>query len=97
VTRVFNNGVEHRECIRHLYKNFQKRFHGEVFERNLWLASRAYRKDVFDRHFNITKKASPRAMQWIEENHQHLWARSSFSTSSKCDYVTNNIAETFNS
>nr|AAK50592.1 putative transposon protein [Oryza sativa Japonica Group] len=41
VTRVFNNGVEHRECMRHLYKNFQKRFHGEVFERNLWPASRA--------------------------------------------------------
>ncbi len=92
VTRVFNNGVEHRECMRHLYKNFQKRFDGEVFERNLWPASRAYRKDVFDRHFNIMKEASPRAMQWIEENHRHLWARSNFSTSSKCDYMINNIA-----
>jgi hypothetical protein len=43
VTRVFTNGVEHRECMRHLVKNFQKRFSGEVFERNLWPASRAYR------------------------------------------------------
>ena len=26
VTQVFNNGVEHRECMRHLVANFQKRF-----------------------------------------------------------------------
>ena len=32
VTKVFTNGVEHRECMRHLVKNFQKRFRGEVFE-----------------------------------------------------------------
>jgi len=24
VTKVFTNGVEHRECMRHLYKNFKK-------------------------------------------------------------------------
>ena len=31
VTQVFTNGVEHRECMRHLVKNFTKKFHGEVF------------------------------------------------------------------
>lgn len=35
LTKVFSNGVEHKECMRHLFKNFQKRWHGEVFERNL--------------------------------------------------------------
>ena len=35
-------------------------------------------------------------MKWIEDNHKHLWARCYFSTASKCDYVTNNIAEAFN-
>jgi CRISPR/Cas system-associated endonuclease/helicase Cas3 len=35
-------------------------------------------------------------MKWIEANHKHLWSRKDFSTASKCDYVTNNIAETFN-
>jgi hypothetical protein len=44
VTKVFTNGVERRECMRHPFKNFQKRFHGQVFERNLWPASRAYTK-----------------------------------------------------
>ena len=36
-------------------------------------------------------------MQWIEDNHKHLWKRYQFSETSKVDYVTNNIAETFNS
>lgn len=96
VTRIFSNGVEHRECMRHLVKNFQKRFHGEVFQRHLWPASRAYKRANFDMHYKVMEEASPRAMEWIKENHKHLWARSMFSTASKCDYVTNNIAETFN-
>jgi hypothetical protein len=34
VTQVFKNGVEHRECMRHLVANFQKQFRGEVFEKH---------------------------------------------------------------
>ncbi|CAN6178917.1 unnamed protein product, partial [Urochloa humidicola] len=96
VTKVFTNGVEHRECMRHLYKNFKKKYRGKVFEKNLWPAARAYRKDIFDNHYNIIKASSTNAMQWIEKNHKHLWARCYFYTASKCDYVTNNIAEAFN-
>jgi len=77
VTKIFTNGVEHRECMIHLFKNF-KRFHEEVFERHLWPASRAYMREVFDWHYNIMKKASPKAMRWIEENHKHLWTRADF-------------------
>jgi hypothetical protein len=92
VTKVFTNGVEHRECMRHLFKNFQKRFHGQVFERNLWPTSRAYTKQQYDKHYNIMTTSTPKAIKWIEDNHQHLWARCLFSTTCKCDYVTNNIA-----
>ena len=97
VASVFSDGVEHRECMRHLVKNFNKRYRGAVFKKHLWPASRAYNQRHFDRHYNIMKAASPRAMQWIEDNHKHLWCRWRFSHACKCDYVTNNIAETFNS
>ncbi|WVZ56439.1 hypothetical protein U9M48_006970 [Paspalum notatum var. saurae] len=96
VTKVFTNGTEHKECIRHLYKNFKKRYHGKIFEKNLWPAARTYRKDLFDKHYDIMKKASPKAIKWIEDNHKHLWARCFFSAASKCDYVNNNIVEAFN-
>jgi hypothetical protein len=42
------------------------------------------------------KAACPVAIKWIENTHKHVWARCYFSTTSKCDYVTNNIAEVFN-
>jgi hypothetical protein len=97
VTSVFSNGVEHKECMRHLVKNFQKRYRGAVFKKHLWPACRAYNQGHYEYHYNIMQKASPNAIKWIEDNHKHLWNRWKFSNVSKCDYVTNNIAETFNS
>ncbi|WVZ57546.1 hypothetical protein U9M48_007918 [Paspalum notatum var. saurae] len=97
VTSVFSNGVEHRECMRHLVKNFQKRYRGSVFKKHLWPACRAYSKQHYEYHYNIMKKASLNAIKWIEDSHKHLWNRWKFSPLCKCDYVTNNIAETFNS
>lgn len=35
--------------------------------------------------------------QWLEDSHKHLWKRYQFSETSKVDYVTNNIVESFNS
>lgn len=40
--------------------------------------------------------ARPDAMQYLREKHNKLWTRSQFSTLSKVDYVTNNVAESFN-
>ncbi|WVZ64280.1 hypothetical protein U9M48_013826 [Paspalum notatum var. saurae] len=97
VTQVFKNGVEHRECMRHLVANFKKRFRGEVFEKHLWPACRAYQRHRFEEHYNLMYEACPEAMKWIHDNHKHLWTRHLFCEACKCDYVTNNIAETFNS
>ena len=91
------NGVEHRECMRHLVANFQKRFRGEVFQKHLWPACRAYQSERFEEHYNLMYEACLEAMKWIHDNHKHLWVRHLFSEASKCDYNTNNIAETFNS
>jgi hypothetical protein len=93
VTSVFSNGVEHRECMRHLVKNFQKKYRGVVFKKHLWPSCRAYNKYHYDYHYNIMKKASPNAMNWIENTHKHLWNRHRLSEVSKCYYVTNNIVE----
>jgi hypothetical protein len=97
VTKVFKNGVEHRECMRHLVANFKKRFRGEVFEKHMWPACRAFQKHRFEEHYNLMYEACPESMKWIHKTHKHLWTRHLFSEACKCDYVTNNIAETFNS
>ena len=40
---------------------------------------------------------SPAAIDYLEENHSKIWYRCGFSEESKCDYLTNNVSESFNS
>ena len=40
--------------------------------------------------------AKPSATNYLRKWHTRLWTRSQFSTISKVDYVTNNLAESFN-
>ena len=34
--------------------------------------------------------------KYLQQTHKKLWTRSQFGTDSKVDYVTNNLAESFN-
>jgi hypothetical protein len=40
---------------------------------------------------------APAAVDYLEEHHSRIWYRSGFSEESKCDYLTNNVSESFNS
>ena len=42
------------------------------------------------------EREKPAATNYIRNCHKKLWTRSQFSTRSKVDYVTNNLAECFN-
>nr|XP_043618129.1 uncharacterized protein LOC122589870 [Erigeron canadensis] len=39
----------------------------------------------------------PEPVTYLNENYNKIWSRGKFGTTSKCDYITNNIAESFNS
>jgi hypothetical protein len=47
--------------------------------------------------FTNVKEASDQVLPWLEKNHKLLWMRSAFNPAVKCDYITNNLAECFNS
>jgi hypothetical protein len=70
VTKVFKNGVEYRECMRHLVANFQKRYRGEVFAKHLWPACRSYQRHIFEEHYNLMYRTCPEAMKWIDNSHK---------------------------
>ena len=89
--------AEHRECFRHMIMNFRKKFHGKVFEENLWPAAYTYSPAKHNHHMDKIMEANPEAIAYLDEWHSNLWSRSKFSTTCKCDYVMNNIAESFNS
>ena len=41
-------GVEHRECMRHLWKNFKKFYYGELFNYNMWPIAKSYIIEKFN-------------------------------------------------
>ncbi|KAF0928694.1 hypothetical protein E2562_006117 [Oryza meyeriana var. granulata] len=42
-------GVEHRECMRHLWKNMKK-FHGPLFVQNMWAAAKSFTLEKYTYH-----------------------------------------------
>jgi hypothetical protein len=89
--------AEQRECFRHLMGNMKKYFTGEVYGKNMWKAVRAYSPHKYDYFMGKVLEASPGVQNWLNEHHNLLWSRSKFSGEIKCDYINNNLAESWNS
>ena len=81
-------GVEHRECMRHLVQNFTKKFKGVSYTSSI-------RKHRF--HLDVLYKQKPGVKEYLDEHHGRVWSRSQFNEICKVDYVTSNLAESFNS
>jgi hypothetical protein len=96
VKEVFPN-AEHRKCMFRLIQNFKKRWSGNVFDDHLWAAAYSWHPYFFQKHWGAMEAAKPVAMEYLRKYHTRLWTRSQFSTRCKVDYVTNNLAESFNS
>ncbi len=90
-------GLEHRECMRHLWKNMKKHYHGPLFAQNMWAAAKSFTIDKFNYHMAKIEEKSPDALAWLDDNHPYVWSRSKFSEDSKVDYINNNLSECFNS
>jgi hypothetical protein len=84
--------AEQRECFRHLMENYVKKYGGAEY---MYPATRAYRKVVHEHYKTIFHSKSDVAY-WLDQYYSPLWYRSGFNPIIKCDYVTNNIAESFN-
>jgi hypothetical protein len=91
-------GVEHRECMRHLWKNMKKNgFNGELYGKNMWCAAKSFTSDKFNYFMSKMEEKDPNALSWLDENHPYVWSRSKFSEDCKVDYINNNLSECFNS
>jgi len=95
VSEVFPQ-AEHRECMYHHVQNFKKRYNGQIFDDHLWTSTYFWNPYMFEKHYQMMAEKNPEAMKYLQENHKKLWTRSQFSTLSKVDYITNNLAEAFN-
>ena len=88
--------AEHRECMRHLAGNFKKKFRGKVFDDNLWPAAYTCSKKKYNQHLREMYDENPEVQLYLEQHHGKVWTRSFFRHMCKVDYVTSNLAESFN-
>lgn len=97
VKTVLKNS-KHRECRVHeaLSNKLQEKFCGKVYDENLWPAADAWQIEQFEKHMSKMLAADPDVHTYLTENHPNLWMRCKFNEITKVDYVTNNLAESFN-
>jgi hypothetical protein len=73
-----------------------KKFTGDVFTDHLYPAARSYSEGLFKWHMKKIFEFAPETIEFLEKNHNKIWYRCAFSEHSKCDYLTNNVPESFN-
>ncbi|XP_039787265.1 uncharacterized protein LOC120653630 [Panicum virgatum] len=59
--------------------------------------SRSYTQGMFQWHMKKNFEFAPAAIEYLEQHHNRIWYRCRFSENSKCDYLKNNVSESFNS
>ncbi|WVZ74472.1 hypothetical protein U9M48_022651 [Paspalum notatum var. saurae] len=69
----------------------------DVFTEHLYLAARSYTDGLFNWHMKKIYEFAPDALDYLDTYHNRIWYRCAFSKKSKCDYLTNNVSESFNS
>ncbi|KAF6147312.1 hypothetical protein GIB67_009795 [Kingdonia uniflora] len=93
---VFPNGNQ-RFCMRHIYSNFKKQHKGKALENIVWRIARAYTVVEHRRCMKKLKKLSDGAWSWMKAIPFNLWSRAYFDHTAKCEHLTNNLSESFNS
>ncbi|KAF9611572.1 hypothetical protein IFM89_033576 [Coptis chinensis] len=80
-----------------MYHNFKKTFRGELWENLAWGAAEAYKVQEFTRILGVINKIDSKALDWLDREPRSCWARAHFDWTAKCDQLTNNFSEYFNS
>ena len=88
--------AEHRQCARHIFANFRKKFSGAPFENLFWKASKASTENRFNAAMEEIKKINTAAYQHLMERDPKTWSRAYFKVGLLCDSVENGNSESFN-
>lgn len=89
--------AEHRQCARHIYANFKKRFTGVLFRNLFWKAAKATYPAKFDEVMKELQNVSKEAHKHLMDRNPQSWSRAFFLTDKACDAIENGISECFNS
>ncbi|KAK3198303.1 hypothetical protein Dsin_021718 [Dipteronia sinensis] len=84
-------------CARHIYANFSTKYSGQKMRKLFWKASKTGDKHEFKKCLQDIGNINPQAMAYLAAIEPCHWSRHAFDNSIKCDHVTNNMTEAFNS
>ncbi|XP_058216684.1 uncharacterized protein LOC131327546 [Rhododendron vialii] len=88
--------AEHRFCLRHLYANYRKKFRGKELKDLMGMPASATTVWAHNHHIKTLESLDKGAHKWLKDIPAEQWCRSHFSPRSKCDYLVNNLSESFN-
>ncbi|KAL5562042.1 hypothetical protein UlMin_031789 [Ulmus minor] len=90
------DGCEHRNCVHHLYANFQLKFKNQLLRGKVWQAARVTIVTEFTRVMQEIKNISEEAHNWLSAKPATQWSRSHFREFPKCDMLLNNLCKSIN-
>ncbi|CAI9297331.1 unnamed protein product [Lactuca saligna] len=87
---------EHRQCARHVYANFKKKFLGTEYRKFFWFAAKATTTTKFEDIMKEIKLIDSTAYEHLKEKKPNTWSRAFFREDSGSDSIENDVSESFN-
>ena len=88
--------AEHRWCAMHIYMSWQKRWRGIDFRQQFWRCAKSPYEQLFHDQLEKLNATGTGSVEHLLTYPPHTWCRSYFSFHSKCDYLDNDMCESFN-
>ncbi|XP_071704540.1 uncharacterized protein [Rutidosis leptorrhynchoides] len=89
--------AEHRNCARHVYSNFSKRWPGVQFRHLFWEAAKCTYVEKFDSIMQKLKDINEEAYHHLADKRPATWSRAFYREGFDCDVVEIGICECWNS
>ncbi|CAI9284491.1 unnamed protein product [Lactuca saligna] len=88
--------AKHRQCARHVYANFKKKFKGAAYRKLFWRAAKATTVQRFEGIMKEIRVIDIQAYDHLMERDPKSWSRDFFVLDRSCDAIENGICESFN-
>ncbi|KAK3211560.1 hypothetical protein Dsin_016266 [Dipteronia sinensis] len=86
-----------RFCARHIYANFRSSYPSDNYKKMFCKASRSTNLFDFNDALDSIGEVDPRGKEWLQKIDPQYWSRFAYDKYIRCDHVTNNMTEAFNS
>ncbi|GJV06440.1 hypothetical protein Tco_1344096 [Tanacetum coccineum] len=87
--------AEHRQCARHIYANFKKKWNGLHYKFLFWGAAGSTIQHQFYAKMNLIGNIDPEAKQWLVDRNPNSWCRAFFKMDRGCGAYENGISESY--